>query len=314
VSATFQTAAFEHALQVALATVDATGAGALRSAAARIVDGDADSWLREWTAAGGEAWAAARSAPTAARHLQAAACYAAAAALVEATDGSVDADRLRARRDACWEAAARLLGGAPIERGAWLFGAAGAAPAPPRPLVIVATGNLPPACGLRRAGAAAAAAALPWALVGDDGERSLAPLLADRGDRDDGEPVGVVGLADAAYGVQRALADERVARQVAAAAVDPALSSLEALPAAARAALLDGDAEGFARELRLAELFAPPARRRAAPDLLADYDRLRALIAVPATLATPLRSGDASWLPRWIRVRRDGDAMAVDRA
>ena len=51
--------------------------------AVRLDNGDGGAWVREWTAAGGEAWASARSADTASMYLHAASCYAAALALID---------------------------------------------------------------------------------------------------------------------------------------------------------------------------------------------------------------------------------------
>jgi hypothetical protein len=89
---------FQRELLIALAAGEADR---VRATAARIRDGDPESWLAEWTASGGDAWAAGRY-----RH--AAASYAAALALIDATDGTVDAEALEKRCRACADRAAPL--------------------------------------------------------------------------------------------------------------------------------------------------------------------------------------------------------------
>src|ERR1700742_4871957 len=79
--------------------------------AARVRDGDPDSWLREWTAAGGAAWAAANRRPSARGYLHAATYYAAPLALIADTDSSVSEPALWRRQRTCWERAVELLGG-----------------------------------------------------------------------------------------------------------------------------------------------------------------------------------------------------------
>jgi hypothetical protein len=90
----FRTPDFERELRAVLLAGDPERALAT---AARIVDGDPDSWLREWTASGGEARAEAS-------YLHAAACYGAALMLIADTDGSVDERALWERQRECWDA------------------------------------------------------------------------------------------------------------------------------------------------------------------------------------------------------------------
>ena len=78
---------------------------------ARIDLADADSWLREWTAAGGEAWAAARQEDQPGSFLHAASYYGAALALIAESDGLVDEAALWTRQRECWEHAVSDLGG-----------------------------------------------------------------------------------------------------------------------------------------------------------------------------------------------------------
>ena len=73
--------------------------------ATRIPAADPDAWLREWTAAGGEAWAVAGERSDAWQYLHAASYYAEALALIADTDGSVDEAELWSRQRVCWDRA-----------------------------------------------------------------------------------------------------------------------------------------------------------------------------------------------------------------
>jgi hypothetical protein len=146
VSPTFAAAGFERELQLVLA---GPWAGEARLIAARIDDGDPDSWLLEWTAAGGAARAAAR-------YAEAAAYYAAALAFVDASDGSVDARALEERQHDCWMRGAAELGGTRLPAG-WLF----AAGEDKRPLAVIDHGARP-ACHALPIGTALAAHGWNW--------------------------------------------------------------------------------------------------------------------------------------------------------
>jgi hypothetical protein len=111
---TFDDPDFQQAFETALAGGyrGASDVGEALATADRIVDGDADSWLREWTATAGTAWVAGRDAarggqPAGAvsHYLRAETCYAAALALIARTDGSVDELDLWRRQRACWDRA-----------------------------------------------------------------------------------------------------------------------------------------------------------------------------------------------------------------
>src|ERR1700749_1197231 len=82
--------------------------------AARIPAGDADAWLREWTQAGGAAWAAATRTGDAALYRHAASYYAAALSAIADSDGSVDETQLWQRQRDCWDRAVSLGGGGPV--------------------------------------------------------------------------------------------------------------------------------------------------------------------------------------------------------
>jgi hypothetical protein len=60
---------------------------------ARIDLADAGSWSREWTAAGGDAWAAARAGDRPGAYLHAASYYGAALAMIDESDGLVEERR-----------------------------------------------------------------------------------------------------------------------------------------------------------------------------------------------------------------------------
>ena len=90
--------------------------GEALATAGRVQDGDADSWLREWTATAGSAWAAAgraerdgHRASALEHHLRAGTYYAAALRHVALTDQSVnDLDLWRRQRE-CWDRAVALF-------------------------------------------------------------------------------------------------------------------------------------------------------------------------------------------------------------
>ena len=90
----------------------AADAEVVRATASRIAAGDADAWLREWTAAGGERWAAAQDHDGGPAYLHAASYYAAALAVIAHTDGSVAEDALTARQRICWDLGRHDPGGA----------------------------------------------------------------------------------------------------------------------------------------------------------------------------------------------------------
>jgi hypothetical protein len=273
----FATESFERELAAALAAT--SDRDAALATAARIQDGDADSWLQAWTEHGGASWAAARERPTAALYLDAAAAYGAALALIADTDGSVDERALWERQRECWERAVPLLGGAPCAvpyEHTTLPGFFFPAADEPRPLLVIDHGGrLPTSHALARAGAAARAAGLHWmtfdgpgrqaALVRQglvlrpDWEAVLTPVADAMLARRDVTRLCVLGLEHAGYGVTRALAFEHrfTAAAVAPAIHDASIPWLAALPAAARDALLDEEPMAFERELHLAGLFDP---------------------------------------------------------
>ncbi len=234
---------------------------------ARVEPVDADAWLQEWTAAGGVAWAEAREQPSAVRYLHAATYYATALARIVDSDGSVDERALVARQRECWERALALLPrpGRSLDiaggRGALVPAGDGSAP-----LVVIAHAGLPASRAWARGGAAAHARGQHWLAYDGADARALSEVLAAGAKRPevDGGRIAVIGLEHAALGVARMLAEtEQVAAAVLAPGiVDASATALAALPAHARAALVDGDRAAFDRELHLADLFAPGTEAR----------------------------------------------------
>jgi hypothetical protein len=294
---------------------------------------DAAAWVREWTAAGGTAWAAANHTAEAVAYLHAASYYAAALTLIDGADGWVDERRLWERQRDCWERAVPLLGGEhvaiPYRRttlpGAFFSGGAGR-----RPLIVVDHGGRVATSQAWAAGGAAAhARGCHWMTFDGPGRQAalhrqglvLRPdweiVLEAVADamlaREDVDPqrIAVIGLEHAGYGVARGVAHEgRFATAVLAPAIlDASAPLLDELPPGARAALLDGDRAAFDRELHLAGLFAPESvrvmRRHAAPyggrSLYDAYERIRTFrlgeqdsrIAVPTLVC--VRAEDSEW-------------------
>jgi pimeloyl-ACP methyl ester carboxylesterase len=145
----FTTDTFQEGYETLLAAAagGAADMGEVLATAARVQDGDPDSWLREWTATGGAAWAAANRGPSARRYLHAATYYAAPLALIADTDGSVSEAALWRRQRTCWERAVELLGGTrlaiPYEHTTlpgYFFRAGDAGDDTPRPTVILTNG------------------------------------------------------------------------------------------------------------------------------------------------------------------------------
>ena len=265
-----------HASQWGAADVDLVAA-----TATRLADADPDAWLREWTAAGGEARALAGRPGDAARYLHAASYYAAALAVIADTDGSVNEAQLWERQRDCWDRAVAALGGTRLSvpyEDTTLPGYFFSAGRGRRPLVVIDPGGRAATShAWARAGAAAQAhgyhsmtfdgpgrqAAL-WRqglVLRPDWEAVLAPVADAMTARVavDASRMAVVGFELGAFGVTRALAYEHrfAAAVVAPAIADASRSWIDALPAPARVALLEQDRARFDLELHLADLFVP---------------------------------------------------------
>ena len=273
----------EHELRalVAAARWDAADPEAVEAVAAHVRDGDGGAWVREWTAAGGAAWAEATSRASERAYLNAASAYAAALALIDESDGLVEEDRLWGRQRECWDRAVDLLGGERLAIGyesTTLPGYFFSAGAGPRPLVVIDHGGRVATSEAWAAGGAAAhARGYHWMtfdgpgrqaalrrqglVLRPDWEAVVGPVLDAMLARPDvdHQRIAVIGLHHAGYGVARALAFEPrvVAAVVAPGIVDASRPWLNALPLPALAALEDEDRPSFDRELHLATLFAP---------------------------------------------------------
>jgi hypothetical protein len=292
--------------------------------APRVPAGDADAWVREWTQAGGAAWAAANRTGDAALYRHAASYYAAALAEIADSDGTVDEAQLWHRQHECWDRAVSLAGGERVSvpyAGTHLAGAFFSGGPGRRPLVVIDHGGRATASHAWALGGAAAhergchwmtfdgpgygpALRREGLTLRPDWEAVLTPVadaMLGRADVDAAR-VAVVGSDLAGFGVARALAYEHrlAAGVVAPGIVDLPRPWLDALPAPARDALRDGDRGAFERELHLADLFVPhtSARlRRAAerfgPPGTALYDLYQSMRAFRlgdevSQIATPL--------------------------
>ncbi|MGO9499561.1 MAG: alpha/beta hydrolase family protein [Solirubrobacteraceae bacterium] len=291
----FQDDEFQFAFERALGASYRQGAdvGEVLATAGRITDGDADSWLHEWTATAGTVWVAAVRARRSGRRVSALAHFRRAAtyyatALYLISHSSEPGRRLDIwrRQRACWE---QILDLSPVpgERvavayehtalPAFFFPAAGPAGGG-RPLVVVNNGSFQATSETwAQAGAAAAERGYHWLTFDGPGqqamlleqriffrpdwERVLTPVLDAVLARADVDPdrVAVIGLGQGGYWVARALAFEH---RFAAAVVDPgivdvATAWIDRLPSAMREQLNDRRQSAFDREMHIAELFWP---------------------------------------------------------
>jgi hypothetical protein len=275
----------------------ASDLGEVLATAARIEDGDADSWLREWTATAGAAWAAAgraeaggRSASALEHYLRAGTYYAAALRHVALTDRSVNDLALWRRQRDCWDRAVSLFPvpgehiAIPYKRTSlpgYFFRAPGAVPGEPRRLVVLNNGSDSVTSEMfLRGGAAAAARGYHWMTFDGPGQQAalvrhglryrpdweavLTPVfdaMAGRADVE-AERIAVIGVGEGGFLVPRALAFEH---RFAAAVVDPGVVDAAtpwraALPRRMQEALAGGEGELFDRDMHVAHLFAPEAR------------------------------------------------------
>jgi hypothetical protein len=291
----FQDREFQFAFERALGASyrQAADTGEVLAAAGRIVDGDADSWLVEWTGTAGAAWSAGLGARQSGRrasalaHFRRAATYYA-TALYQIAHSSEPERRLDLwrRQRACWEQILELSP-VPGERVAiayentatpgFFFPAVGGA-RERRPLVVVNNGSYQATSEMwTQTGAAAVERGYHWMtfdgpgqqaslfeqqiLFRPDWEKVLTPVLEAMLARRDVDPerVAVIGVGQGGYWVTRALAYEH---RFAAAAVDPGIVDVltawtDRLPRVMREQLNDRRQSAFDREMHLAELFAP---------------------------------------------------------
>jgi len=289
-----------------LATEQALGAayrgasdlGEVLATVARIPDGDADAWLREWCDLAGAVWTAARDADAAhrptsalAHYRRAATYYAAALALVAQSSEPDREEPLWRRQRACWD---RVIDLSPVPGQrleipyedttlpACFFPAAAGER---RPLVVLNNGgDGATSQAWVHGGAAAAERGYHWMTFDGPGQQAalmeqglpfrpdweavLTPVvdaMVARPDVDAGR-LAVIGIGQGGFWVPRALAFEH---RFAAAVADPGIVDvstawLDALPGPLLGHLERGEQAAFDREMHLVELFS--AQTRAALD------------------------------------------------
>jgi hypothetical protein len=216
----------------------------LLETAARIKDGDADSWVDEWAGAGGYAWTGAHAAD--ARHsvsarehfLRAATYYGAAAALASRSSEPEREQSLRERQRTCWDRAMHTTAQRLGSVGSF-FRAPDARAGELRAAVIVHTAGGPPLDAWIRAGAAAGRRGHHWLYVtpADEDDPTLTHALGVLLTRADVDPrrIAVIALDAAAAQLPFTLAHEH---RLAAAVVDPAAPAPHRTVAAIRTPLL----------------------------------------------------------------------------
>lgn len=291
-------------------------AGECLATAARIKDGDSESWFREWTATADRVRAIAEEAATKGHRVSARDAYLRAATYYSAAtyslDGTKDPSRLRPTWEthrACWdEAAARF--DPPIEKvsipyeGTALEGyfrapdASGAR----RPLVIMNNGSDGPVSAMWSQGGAAAndrgynfltfdgpgQNATLWRqnlYFRPDWEKVVTPVVEYALARPEVDPdrIAIIGISQGGYWVPRAVAFEH---RIAAAVADPGVwdvstSWLGHLPGPMKGMLEKGQKEEFDRWMEWGERFSHEARaqvefRRRPFGLASLYDTFKA--------------------------------------
>ncbi|MBJ7329416.1 MAG: prolyl oligopeptidase family serine peptidase [Solirubrobacteraceae bacterium] len=290
----FKDDGFQFGLELALGAAHRGGAdvGEVLATVSRIADGDADAWVREWSATAGDAWAAARAAEKGGHRVSALAHYRRAATyyatVIQAIPRSREADRERdlwQRQRRCWDAVVDLMP-APGQRivipyedtplTGWFFPAPGTHPGERRPLVVMNNGSDGATSSMaHHGGGAAADRGWHWMTFDGPGQQSalfeqglffrpdweavLTPVADAMLARPDVDPerMAVIGVSQAGFWVPRALAFEH---RYAAAVADPGVVDVSAswtrdLPGMMRQQLEHGDRVAFDREMRLAELF-----------------------------------------------------------
>jgi hypothetical protein len=287
---------FQFGLEIVLGATyrQAADAGEALATAQRIEDGDADAWIREWSAtadaardAGEEARAAGRHVSALGYHRRAATYYATAlyCAAKAPAFGAQDELAVWQRQRECWEHVVDLSGGERIAIAyehttlpGWFFRAPDATGGERRPLVILNNGSDGATSSMwAHGGAAAAERGYHWMTFDGPGqqtalfeqgipfrhdwEAALTPVVDAMLARDDVDAarIAVIGVSQAGYWIPRALAFEhRLAAAVAdGGVVDVSRSWLHPLPPQLRALLAAGDREAFDEAMRMGEQAAP---------------------------------------------------------
>lgn len=295
----FEDGDFQFGFETALGAAGrgAADIGEILATAGRIKDGDADSWLDEWTATAGGAWAAARSAAlkghrasARSRYQCAASYYAAALYLIAASEEPERRLELWRRQRECWDRAVELFPvpaeriAIPFEGGTlpgYFFRAPDAEPGARRPLVVLNNGSDGSTSQMWiQGGAAAAERGYHWMTFDGPGQQwtlfeaglpfrpdweavltPVADAMAARADVDSGR-MAVIGISQGGFWVPRALCFEH---RFAAAVVDPGVVDVSSawtgtLSESLRRQLREGRRRDFDREMRLAEVFSPTMR------------------------------------------------------
>jgi hypothetical protein len=263
--------------------------------AGRIIDGDPDSWLDEWMATAGSAWAMARAADRVEDNRTGGlACYRRAATyyalalrqVLHSSEPERQLDIWRRQR-ACWERVADLSPGAGQRLAipyadatlpGFFFPAPDAHPDEPRPVVLVNNDLASPTSHTwAHGGAAAAAHGYHWMTFDGPGQQAalhelgvtcrpdweavLTPVLDTVLGRADVDPdrIAAIGVGQGAHLLTRALCFEH---RLAAAVADPGIIDLaspwlELLSPALRRQLAAEDRTAFDREMHIAEMFSP---------------------------------------------------------
>ena len=297
----FADAEFQFGLEIALGAAyrQASDVGESLATADRITDGDADSWVNEWTAtaetcqaAGAEAQSAGRRVSALSYYRRAATYYATALySFSGASDHSPERElELWRHQRGCWERVVDLQTvpgerfSIPYEGTAlegFFFRAPDAAPGEPRPLVVMNNGSDGATSAMwLEGGAAAAERGYHWMTFDGPGQQAalyeqnipfrhdweavLTPVLdaiLPRPDVDE-DHVALIGVSQAGYWVPRAIAFEnRFAAAVAdGGVVDVSAGWIKHLPDVMRKQLNDGERDAFDREMEAAESSSPAAK------------------------------------------------------
>ena len=288
----FKNEDFEFGLSIALGSTysDQADVGECLAVAGRIKNGDADSWVREWTAVGGRAREIATQAESAGHRVSArqawlrAATYFSSATYQAAGAKEGDSfEQLWGEHRDCWDRAAALFE-PPVEHVAipyedttiegYFFKVddSGAR----RPLAILNNGSDGPVSAMWQQGGAAGIARAYNCLTFDgpgqnaalvrqhlyfrpDWEAVIAPVVDYALSRPEVDPerIALIGVSQAGYWVPRAVAFEH---RIAAAVADPGVMDVgttwrEKLPKSMLRLLEKGEKERFDRDIAMSERF-----------------------------------------------------------
>lgn len=290
---------FRFGFEIALGACyrGAADAGEVLVTAGRIKDGDADSWVSEWSATADRVRSAAQQAAHAEHSVsalaglrRAATYFATAQYLVDHSSRPERRTELYRRQRDCWE---RIVDSSPApgERVAipyegetlpgYFFRAPDAAPGEPRPLVVMNNGSDGATSQMwLQGGAAAADRGYHWMTFDGPGQQSalfehdipfrpdweavLTPVVDAMVARADVDPehMAVIGVSQGGYSVPRALAFEHRFAAVVAdpGVVDVSTSWTAPLPDAMVKQLREGKRRAFDLEMGLIERVSPDVR------------------------------------------------------